>query len=85
MSFPGLAPPPFFLATPGRPPLPWEQWEQMFNVYLVASGAAEFTPERCKAILFALFGAGGPAYLSDLTCRVDLRSTSSAKRRSARR
>ncbi|KAL1437925.1 hypothetical protein MTO96_010438 [Rhipicephalus appendiculatus] len=34
---------------------------------------------------FALFGAGGPAYLSDLTCRVDRRSTSSAKRRSARR
>ncbi|KAL1419918.1 hypothetical protein MTO96_004622 [Rhipicephalus appendiculatus] len=51
MSFPGLAPPPFFLATPGRPPLPWEQWEQMFNVYLVASGTAEFTPERRKAIL----------------------------------
>ncbi|KAL1477332.1 hypothetical protein MTO96_003231 [Rhipicephalus appendiculatus] len=41
MSFPGLAPPLFFLATPGRPPLPWEQWEQMFNVYLVASGAAD--------------------------------------------
>ncbi|KAL1469725.1 hypothetical protein MTO96_040897 [Rhipicephalus appendiculatus] len=34
MSFPGLAPPPFFLATPGRPPLQCDQWEQMFNVYL---------------------------------------------------
>ncbi|XP_070384566.1 uncharacterized protein [Dermacentor albipictus] len=40
MSFIGLAPPPFFLPTPGRPSLPWEQWEQMFNVYLLASGAA---------------------------------------------
>ncbi|KAL1482184.1 hypothetical protein MTO96_033974 [Rhipicephalus appendiculatus] len=55
MSFPGLVPPPFFLATPGRPPLPWEQWEQMFNVYLVASGAAEFTPARRKAILLHCF------------------------------
>ncbi|KAL1426244.1 hypothetical protein MTO96_018369 [Rhipicephalus appendiculatus] len=59
MSFPGLAPPPFFLATPGRPPLPWEQWEQMFNVYLVASGAAEFTPERRKAILLHCLGPEG--------------------------
>ncbi|KAH6920315.1 hypothetical protein HPB50_028697 [Hyalomma asiaticum] len=31
MSFTGLPPPPFFLPTPGRPSLPWEQWEQMFN------------------------------------------------------
>ncbi|KAL3217733.1 hypothetical protein MRX96_050946 [Rhipicephalus microplus] len=41
MSFPGLTPPPFFLATPIRPPLPWQQWEQMFNLYLVASVASE--------------------------------------------
>ncbi|XP_049274300.1 uncharacterized protein LOC119403484 [Rhipicephalus sanguineus] len=59
MSVPGLAPPPFFLATPGRPPLPWEQWEQMFNVYLVVSGAAEFTPARRKAILLHCLGPEG--------------------------
>ncbi|KAL1436322.1 hypothetical protein MTO96_049830 [Rhipicephalus appendiculatus] len=59
MSFPGLAPPPFFLATPGQPPLPWEQWEQMFNVYLVASGAAEFTPARRKAIFLHCLGPEG--------------------------
>ncbi|KAH6919754.1 hypothetical protein HPB50_029259 [Hyalomma asiaticum] len=59
MSFLGLAPPPFFLATPGRPPLPWEQWEQMFNVYLVESGAAKFAPERRKAILLHCLGAEG--------------------------
>ncbi|KAL1474865.1 hypothetical protein MTO96_037704 [Rhipicephalus appendiculatus] len=59
MSFPGLAPPPFFLATPGWPPLPWEQWDQMFNVYLVASGVAEFTPERRKAILSHCLGPEG--------------------------
>ncbi|KAL1414995.1 hypothetical protein MTO96_007044 [Rhipicephalus appendiculatus] len=68
MSFPGFAPPPFILATPGRPPLPWEQ---MFNVYLVASGAAEFTAERRKAILLHCLGGGGAAYFSDLTCTVD--------------
>ncbi|KAL1487273.1 hypothetical protein MTO96_031021 [Rhipicephalus appendiculatus] len=85
MSFPGLAPPPFFLATPDRPPLHWEQWEQMFNVYLVVSGATEFAPERRKAILLHCLGGGGPAYLSDLTCSVDRRSTGSAKRRSTRR
>ncbi|KAL1472349.1 hypothetical protein MTO96_039397 [Rhipicephalus appendiculatus] len=76
MSFPGLALPPSFLATPGRPPLPWEQSEQMFNVYLVASGAAEFKASMTQGYHFALFGAGGPTYLSDLTCRVDRRSTS---------
>ncbi|KAH7971956.1 hypothetical protein HPB52_004387 [Rhipicephalus sanguineus] len=59
MSVPGLAPPPFFLATPGRPPLPWEQWEQLSNVYLVASGAAEFTPARRKAILLHCLGPEG--------------------------
>ncbi|KAH7984845.1 hypothetical protein HPB52_024495 [Rhipicephalus sanguineus] len=59
MSVPGFAPPPFFLATPGRPPLPWEQWEQLFNVYLVASGAAEFTPARRKAILLHCLGPEG--------------------------
>ncbi|KAH6923517.1 hypothetical protein HPB50_002139 [Hyalomma asiaticum] len=59
MSFTGLAPPPFFLATPGRPSLPWEQWKHMFNVYLLASGAAEFKPERRKAILLRCLEAEG--------------------------
>uniref|UniRef100_L7M305 Putative tick transposon n=1 Tax=Rhipicephalus pulchellus TaxID=72859 RepID=L7M305_RHIPC len=59
MSFPGLAPPSVFLATPSRPPLPWEQWEKMFNVYLVTSGAAEFAPGRRKAILLHCLGAEG--------------------------
>nr|XP_054924330.1 uncharacterized protein K02A2.6-like [Dermacentor andersoni] len=59
MSFTGLAPPPFFLPTPGRPSLPWEQWEQMFNVYLLASGAAAFKPEQRKAILLHCLGAEG--------------------------
>nr|XP_050042779.1 uncharacterized protein LOC126539992 [Dermacentor andersoni] len=59
MTFTGLAPPPYFLPTPGRPSLPWEQWEQMFNVYLLASGAAAFKPEKRKAILLHCLGAEG--------------------------
>ncbi|XP_065298544.1 uncharacterized protein [Dermacentor albipictus] len=59
MSFTGLAPPPFFLPTPGRPSLPWKQWEQMFNVYLLTSGAAAFKPEPRKAILLHCLGAEG--------------------------
>ncbi|XP_040066500.1 uncharacterized protein LOC115323033 [Ixodes scapularis] len=59
MSFPGLAPPPPFLQTPGRPSLPWEEWEQTFTVYLLASGAAECPPERRKAILLHCLGAEG--------------------------
>ncbi|XP_077551303.1 uncharacterized protein LOC144164995 [Haemaphysalis longicornis] len=59
MSFSGLAPPPPFLPAPGRPSLPWEEWEQTFTVYLLASGAAEFPPERRKAILLHCLGAEG--------------------------
>ncbi|XP_072143589.1 uncharacterized protein, partial [Dermacentor andersoni] len=59
MSFTGLAPPPFFFSTPGRQSLPWEQWEPMFNVYLLASGAAAFKPEQRKAILLHCLGTEG--------------------------
>nr|XP_050041251.1 uncharacterized protein LOC126538452 [Dermacentor andersoni] len=59
MSFTGLAPPPFFFPTPGRPSLPWKQWEPMFNVYLLSSGAAAFKPEQRKAILLHCLGAEG--------------------------
>ncbi|XP_075529201.1 uncharacterized protein LOC142560760 [Dermacentor variabilis] len=59
MSFTRLAPPPFFFPTPGRPSLPWEQWEQMLYVYLLASGAAAFKPEQRKAILLHRLGADG--------------------------
>ncbi|XP_077527951.1 uncharacterized protein LOC144139502 [Haemaphysalis longicornis] len=63
MSFSCLAPPPPFLPAPGRPSLPWEEWKQTFTVYLLACGAAEFPPERRKAILLHCFGAQGqPIY-----------------------
>ncbi|KAL1473817.1 hypothetical protein MTO96_021792 [Rhipicephalus appendiculatus] len=51
MSFSGLAPPPPFLPAQGRPPVPWPQWLRMFETFLLASGASDFTPERRKALL----------------------------------
>ncbi|KAH6948975.1 hypothetical protein HPB50_027273 [Hyalomma asiaticum] len=50
MSCIGLAPPPPFLPVPGRPPVPWPQWHQMFENFLLASGASDFKPERGKAL-----------------------------------
>ncbi|KAH7932426.1 hypothetical protein HPB51_029290 [Rhipicephalus microplus] len=44
-SCPGLAPPPFFIATPDRPPLPRQQCEKMLNEYQGVSGPGEFTPD----------------------------------------
>ncbi|XP_042150198.1 uncharacterized protein LOC115319397 [Ixodes scapularis] len=51
MSFSGLAPPPPFLPAPGRPAVAWPQWLRMFETFLLASGASDFTPERRKALL----------------------------------
>ncbi|KAH7969223.1 hypothetical protein HPB52_016102 [Rhipicephalus sanguineus] len=51
MAFAGIAPPDAFLPAPGRPVQPWPRWHDMFKVFLLASGALEFSPERRKAIL----------------------------------
>ncbi|KAL1430310.1 hypothetical protein MTO96_015136 [Rhipicephalus appendiculatus] len=59
MAFAGIAPPDPFLPTPGRPVQPWSRWHDMFKVYLLASGASEFSPERRKAILLHSLGPEG--------------------------
>ncbi|KAH7936962.1 hypothetical protein HPB49_006666 [Dermacentor silvarum] len=59
MAFAGIAPPDPFLPTPGRPVQPWSRWHDMFKVYLVASGASEFSPERRRALLLHSLGPEG--------------------------
>ncbi|KAL1482817.1 hypothetical protein MTO96_033526 [Rhipicephalus appendiculatus] len=56
MNCSGLAPPPPFLLSPGRPVVPWEQWHRMFETYLLASVASEFSPQRRRAILIHCLG-----------------------------
>ncbi|KAG0428092.1 hypothetical protein HPB47_024891 [Ixodes persulcatus] len=65
MAFAGLAPPEPFLPTPGRLSVPWPQWHGMFNFYLLVFGAAEFPPERRKALLHCL-GAEGQRIFNTL-------------------
>ncbi|KAM7300845.1 uncharacterized protein LOC121836989 [Ixodes scapularis] len=45
----------------------WRQkWHGMFNDYLLASGAAEFPPERRKALLLHCLGAEGQRIFNTL-------------------
>ncbi|KAL1468980.1 hypothetical protein MTO96_025129 [Rhipicephalus appendiculatus] len=66
MSCYGLAPPPPFLLSPGRPVVPWEQWHRMFETYQLASGATEFSPERRRAILIHCPGTEGQRIFNTL-------------------
>ncbi|KAH6945931.1 hypothetical protein HPB50_010751 [Hyalomma asiaticum] len=66
MSCIGLAPPPPFLPVPGRPPVPWPQWHQMFENFLLASGASDFKPERRKALLIHSLGVEGQRVFSTI-------------------
>ncbi|KAL1483671.1 hypothetical protein MTO96_012510 [Rhipicephalus appendiculatus] len=67
MAFAGIAPPDPFLPTPGRPVQPWSRWHDMFKVYLLASGASEFSPERRKAILLHSLGPEGQRIFNTLS------------------
>lgn len=67
MAFAGIAPPDPFLPTPGRPVQPWPRWHDMFKVYLLASGASEFSPERRKALLLHSLGPEGQRIFNTLS------------------
>ncbi|KAL1420004.1 hypothetical protein MTO96_024712, partial [Rhipicephalus appendiculatus] len=66
MSIPGLQPPPPFLPSPGHPAVPWDQWKQAFQTYMVASGASDLPAERRKAILLTCLGMEGQRIFSTL-------------------
>ncbi|KAL1444915.1 hypothetical protein MTO96_045319 [Rhipicephalus appendiculatus] len=59
MSISGLQPPPPFLSSPGHPDIPWEQWIQSFNIYMIASGASDLPAILRKAILLNCSGLEG--------------------------
>uniref|UniRef100_L7LT66 Putative tick transposon n=1 Tax=Rhipicephalus pulchellus TaxID=72859 RepID=L7LT66_RHIPC len=67
MAFAGIAPPDPFLPTPGRPAQTWSRWHDMFKVYLLASGASEFSSERRKALLLHSLGPEGQRIFNTLT------------------
>ncbi|KAL1448373.1 hypothetical protein MTO96_044082 [Rhipicephalus appendiculatus] len=80
MSCSGLAPPPPFLLSPGRPVVPWEQWHRMFHTYLLASGATEFSPERRRAILIHCLGTEGQRIFNTLPATAATTATASAEK-----
>uniref|UniRef100_A0A6B0VHI3 RNA-directed DNA polymerase n=1 Tax=Ixodes ricinus TaxID=34613 RepID=A0A6B0VHI3_IXORI len=75
MSFSGLAPPPPFLPAPGRPAVAWPQWLRMFETFLLASGASDFTPECRKALLLHSLGLEGQRIFFSLPPSSDASST----------
>jgi hypothetical protein len=52
---------PAFLATPGRPPIPWDRWKAMFEDWLLAIGfpVGEAMEQRKAALLRASLGTEG--------------------------
>ncbi|KAH6931211.1 hypothetical protein HPB50_022945 [Hyalomma asiaticum] len=66
MSIPGLQPPPPFLPSPGHPAVPWDQWKQAFQTYMVASEASDLPAERRKVILLTCLGMEGQRIFSTL-------------------
>ncbi|XP_038063014.1 uncharacterized protein K02A2.6-like [Patiria miniata] len=54
-----IPPPPFFLVTPGTPPVPWTQWRGMFETYTVASAANTYPAVRKRALLLHCLGTEG--------------------------
>ena len=67
MEIQGLALPPSFLATPGTPIIPWNQWSKLFINYMLACDATAYSNERKKAMLLHALGAEGQRTFHTLT------------------
>ncbi|XP_040065818.1 uncharacterized protein LOC120839573 [Ixodes scapularis] len=52
-------PPPNFLDKAGTPPIPWKSWLRMFERYILATGAQEYSAERRQAKLLNCLGVEG--------------------------
>ncbi|KAL1420070.1 hypothetical protein MTO96_024655 [Rhipicephalus appendiculatus] len=55
-----------------------EQWHRMFETYLLASGATEFSPERRRAILIHCLGTEGQRIFNTLPATAATTPTASA-------
>ncbi|KAH8028337.1 hypothetical protein HPB51_016160 [Rhipicephalus microplus] len=49
---------PMFLQCPGRPPIPWQQWRPLVQVYVDAA-VKDAPPEHKKALLLNALGVEG--------------------------
>ena len=48
-----------FLQEPGEPSIPWRQWVNSFQTFLLAIGGSSFKPDRKRAILLHCLGMEG--------------------------
>ena len=57
--FSALSAPPAFLPTAGAPLLPWTQWCDVFQTYMLASGGDDLPDKRKRALLLHCLGVEG--------------------------
>ncbi|KAJ1097700.1 hypothetical protein NDU88_002817 [Pleurodeles waltl] len=50
--------PPFFLSSPGEPPIKWSKWKRVFERYAKVCGTS-LSAERCTALLLHRLGSEG--------------------------
>ncbi|KAJ1165626.1 hypothetical protein NDU88_006045, partial [Pleurodeles waltl] len=60
-----ITPPPFFLALPGEPPIPWQKWKKVFLNYMHVCGS-NLSSERKTSVLQHCLGAEGLEILETL-------------------
>ncbi|KAM7281403.1 uncharacterized protein ISCGN_006264, partial [Ixodes scapularis] len=63
-------PPPNFLDKAGTPPIPWKSWLRMFERYILATGAQEYSAERRQAKLLNCLGVEGQRIYDSLPAPV---------------